>query len=928
MTVTSGAGSVLSRRDSETAADSLARELEAARARIAELEQSVANCHGILETAHDLIWRVDEAGRVLYVNGYVEEFLGFAPADALGRSVEAYLSRESAREVIIGLRKALFTSSPAAVFTANVEYRHRDGRLIPAELRLSAERDARGHIVALCGVSRDVTLRKRADLRLIESEERFRRAVKSSPFPIIIHAEDGEILAVSEGWTERSGYSHADIPTIAAWTERAYGTRRERAREVIEALYGATERREEGEFAVTCKDGATRYWEFSAAPLGRLLDGRRAVTSMAVDVTARKQAEDALRASEARYHTIVQTAMDGFWLGDTSGRILDVNDAYCRMSGYSATELLTMRIADLEVVEDDADVAGHMLRIMTRGEDRFETRHRRKDGTVFDVEVSVQHRPADGKVVAFLRDLTPSKQADERLRKLSNLVPGVIYQFRLHPDGRSCFPYASPGINDIYEVTPEEVLEDATIAFGRIHPDDVAAVSDAIFVSAGALSTFHSDFRVVLPRQGLRWRSCDATPERLPDGGTLWHGIITDVTERKRAEEDREDLEAQFRQAQKMESVGRLAGGVAHDFNNMLAVILGNIDLVLEQVDPASEMFRDLDEVREAGRRSADLTRQLLAFARKQVISPVALDLNATVAGMLSMLRRLLGEDVQVTWAPGRKLWLVNMDPSQVDQVLANLCVNARDAIVDVGTLTIETRNTTVDEQRCVGRPGLVPGEYVVLVVRDDGCGMDMETLSHLFEPFFTTKELGKGTGLGLATVYGVVKQNNGYIDVTSEPGFGTTFTIYLPRLVGTRERTTPAGAPVRITRGHETILLVEDEPTILRMTARMLEKHGYTVLGAGTPAEAIRLATEHGEGIDLMMTDVVMPGMNGLDLSVTVRAIRPSIQRLFMSGYTADVIARHGVLDGDLHFLQKPFSPESLFAAVRGALDAVDSDP
>jgi signal transduction histidine kinase len=394
-----------------------------------------------------------------------------------------------------------------------------------------------------------------------------------------------------------------------------------------------------------------------------------------------------------------------------------------------------------------------------------------------------------------------------------------------------------------------------------------------------------------------------------------------DRARRKQAEEEREKLQAQFNQAQRMESVGRLAGGVAHDFNNMLGIILGYAEMALYEARTGTPLHHSLKEIQKAARRSADLTRQLLAFARKQTIAPEVLDLNHTVEGMLNMLMRLIGENIDLAWMPGAGLWPVKMDPSQVDQVLANLCVNARDAIADVGKVTIETQNVTFDEAYCAGHAGFVPGDFVLLTVSDDGCGMDEETRRRLFEPFYTTKEVGKGTGLGLATVYGIVKQNDGYIDVYNEPVKGVTFKIYLPRYAG-RAVDTPAesAAEIPLCRG-ETVLLVEDEQAMLSVSKMMLEKLGYGVLIAGTPGEAMRLAEEHSGEIHLLVTDVVMPEMNGRDLADRLEPLYPNLKRLFMSGYTASAIAHHGVLDRGVHFIQKPFSLQDLAMKVRKAM-------
>lgn len=395
-----------------------------------------------------------------------------------------------------------------------------------------------------------------------------------------------------------------------------------------------------------------------------------------------------------------------------------------------------------------------------------------------------------------------------------------------------------------------------------------------------------------------------------------------DITERKQAEAEREKLQAQLIQAQKMESVGRLAGGVAHDFNNMLSIILGNTEMAMEGITPDDPLHDNLSEIFSAALRSADITRQLLAFARKQTIAPKVLDLNRTIKSMLKMLRRLIGEDIDLLWLPEKKVWPVRMDPSQLDQILANLCVNARDAIAGVGKITIETGTAIFDSAYCSEHPGFVPGDFVLLVVSDDGCGMDEEILSKLFEPFFTTKDADKGTGLGLATVYGIVKQNDGFINVYSEPDQGTTFRVYLPRYLPEAESPEKKISDKLTMVGTETILLVEDEPSILKMTKMMLERTGYMVLAAGTPGEAIALAREHAGEIHLLMTDVVMPEMNGRDLAKNLFSLYPNLKRLFMSGYTANVIAHHGVLDEGVNFIQKPFSKEQLGVKVREVLD------
>lgn len=393
-------------------------------------------------------------------------------------------------------------------------------------------------------------------------------------------------------------------------------------------------------------------------------------------------------------------------------------------------------------------------------------------------------------------------------------------------------------------------------------------------------------------------------------------GAFQDISSRRDAELERQKLHEELLHSQKLESVGRLAGGVAHDFNNIVSVILGHAEFSLQHLESSSPLRAELEEIRNAARRSAALTQQLLAFARKQAVAPQVLELNETVDGMLKMLRRLIGEHINLVWKPQASVWPIKMDPSQVDQILANLCVNARDAIAGVGEIVIRTENVNLEQSD----RDLPAGRFVLLSIEDDGQGIAQETLSHLFEPFFTTKSLGDGTGLGLATVYGIVKQNGGAIRVFSELGSGTVFQLYLPVFQGIldKEISHPSEEEVR---GGGTVLLVEDEPALLKLCQRMLETLGYRVVSAPSPHDALKLADEE-EEIHLLVTDVIMPHMNGRELATTLRQFHPGLKSLYISGYTAEVIAHQGVLEEDVHFLQKPFSLKDLSKSVSRALN------
>ena len=462
--------------------------------------------------------------------------------------------------------------------------------------------------------------------------------------------------------------------------------------------------------------------------------------------------------------------------------------------------------------------------------------------------------------------------------------------------------------SDISGFGREEAIGKSSAAMGWLDPADWAEFIEIVNREGRA-----HDFEVKSHSKSGQQILCKCWGELITISGRQHLlTIALDVTEHRR-------IEQQFIQAQKMESVGRLAGGVAHDFNNMLSIIIGHAGLALMKADNTNPLHHHLEEIHDAANRSAEITRQLLTFARKQDVEPKILDLNDTVSGMLKMLRRLIGEDIDLEWNPGSETSKVKIDPSQLDQIMANLCVNARDAISGVGKIDIQTENITLDNSLLPDQPDKAPGNYVMLTVSDNGCGIENDVIQHIFEPFYTTKELGKGTGLGLATVFGIVQQNGGYVRVSSEPGHGTTFRIYLPSVEDGTESISEADQP--LIGGNETILLVEDELAIMRLGAKMLSDLGYSVLSANSPEEAIGLADKYQGRIDLLLTDIIMPGMNGHDLSEQLLKSNVEMKCLFMSGYTSDVMAGRGNLDKSACFMQKPFSMATLSAKVREAL-------
>ncbi len=510
----------------------------------------------------------------------------------------------------------------------------------------------------------------------------------------------------------------------------------------------------------------------------------------------------------------------------------------------------------------------------------------------------------------------------QRLDEIVASVPGLVWEAWRRPDApdqRTAF--ISSHVEQMLGYTVAQALLTPDFLPNIIHPEDRAR---AIAEAAAAFESGNggiSQYRLVARDGRILWVEARTTVVKNAEGRPVgMRGVMMDITAGKETDRAKSQLEEELRQAQKIESIGRLAGGVAHDFNNLLTAINGYADLMLEDLAEDHRWRGAVTEIRRAGERAADLTGQLLAFSRRQLLQPRVLDLNVLVTDSTKMLKRLLGEDIEVITSLDPTLGHVTADAGQLHQIILNLAVNARDAMPRGGQLTIETQNVVLDEEQL--HLSLPPGAYVMLAVSDNGSGMDQETLSRIFDPFFTTKESTKGTGLGLSTVYGIVKQSGGTIFVYSEPGRGTTFKIYLPRSDKAVSATTEPRVEVDTLRGSETVLVVEDEEAVRKLIEQALRKYGYRVIEATNGAEALRVCENHDPPIRLMVTDVVMPGMSGRELAARVREQLPDLRVLYMSGYTDDTVIRHGLLDASMFFLQKPFTPSALARKVRETLD------
>jgi two-component system, cell cycle sensor histidine kinase and response regulator CckA len=628
--------------------------------------------------------------------------------------------------------------------------------------------------------------------------------------------------------------------------------------------------------------------------------------------------------SQQVFRLISENAADMIAVVDVQGQRVYNSQSYEKILGYSPEDL--QKSSSFEQIHPDDRQRVHEASLEARRTGvgkTLEFRMRHKNGSWRALESTASVISSTGgvpdRLVIVSRDITDRKKAIEALRvseasfrSLVEDAPYGIYQ----ADDEGCFLRVNPALQRMLGYSTSDELLDVNLEkeiFRRL--DDFRTMQQTLYS--------FDEFKDL----EIEWRKKDGTPITVrctgrrvkeENGTSALHEVFAeDVT-------DKRILEGRLRMAGKMEAIGRLSGGVAHDFNNILGVMIGYSQLLKRKLTSEKELSEYAAEIEKAGQRAASLTRQLLAFSRQQILTPTVLDLNTLIADMEKMLPRLIGEDIAVRIALDKDLGTVKADQGQVEQVIMNLAVNARDAMPAGGTLCMETANKQLDELYCREHPGAKPGRYVMLSVSDSGVGMDKETITHIFEPFFTTKELGKGTGLGLATVYGIVKQSDGYIGVNSSPGEGTSFQIYLPRV---DEPVAPTPAVVSLephAKGSETILLAEDSEALRKLAKSLLEGHGFHVLTASSGEEALERARQHPAPIDLLLTDVVMPGINGRVLAERLQGTRPTTKILYMSGYTDSFIAGHGVLDQKTNLLYKPFTEEQLIERVRKVLDMV----
>ncbi len=918
------------RADEETC-QNLNRQIARLNSRVSSLGAESQTFKTTLQSMGDALIATDTNGNVQQMNPAAEALTGFGQTEAIGQPLEnvfQIVNEVTGKEVERLVERLL--REPVVVDWANHALLiAKDHSELPVATCGAPIREMNGEVTGVVLIFRDQTATVATQNALKDSESCFRATFERSTVGVSLTGLDGRFVQVNQAFADMLGLSIEELQQID-FSQITHPDDLAKSQECARSLLA-------GERVTCCFEKRYRHRDghFVFAELGTTLvrdqvgEPLHFITSI-VDITKRRATEDALRASETRYRRLFEAAKDGILIVDANtGKIVDVNPFVLEMTGYSHEEFVGRELWEIGAFKDIAFSKASYAELQATGYVRYEDLPlKTRDGRTIDVEFVSNVYCVEGQDViqCNIRDITDRKQAERALRKKESLLSeserlGHVGSWLWDMQGPISW---SDEAYRLHGVSRETFVPTIESLLGLVYPGDRTAMQEWTAACAAAEEPCNLEYRIVMPDGKFRYimGQGQAVPGvgSKPDHAA---GTVQDITHQKVADFEREKLEEKLRVSQKMEAIGSLAGGVAHDFNNLLSVILSFTGFALEGVLAGDPLKADLLEVQKAAERAVLLTRQLLAFSRKQMLRPVLLDLNQTAVEVEAMLRRILGEDIDFVQVLAPDLGLTMVDPGQLAQVFMNLAVNSRDAMPAGGKLTIETANVEIDEEYATCHVAVTPGSYVQLAITDTGCGMDEQTKAKLFEPFFTTKPMGKGTGLGLSTVYGIVKQSGGNIWVYSEPDCGTTFKIYLPRIhADTTVALTKPVTVCRQPRGTETILVVEDEEALRGVAKRSLERAGYKVVTASDGDDALLRASQEAGTIHLLLTDVVMPRMNGKLLALELLKTRPMLKVLFMSGYTDDAIVHHGVLDAGTHFLAKPFTSVDVTRKVREVLD------
>jgi PAS domain S-box-containing protein len=866
------------------------------------------------DLAPGFLWLVDTNGRFLYANKTWEQFTG-SDLDQLNRfGWEQFNHPDEVSEVRDRWNRA---AEQGRQFEMELRYRRHDGEYRWMLARVVPLRDAAGQVQNWVGTSVDIHDLKQAEAALRSREQELTDFFENASVAIQWVAPDGTILRVNQAELDLWGYRRDEYVgrNITDFHED-----QEAADNLLRRLT-AGEALHDYPARIRCKNGTIKEVLIDSSAYfeeGRFVHTR----CFTRDVTAQRGVEQATE----RLAAIVKSSADAIVGKTLEGVVTSWNISAERIFGYPAEEMVGQSVFKL-IPEELHESERVLLEQIRRGEavQFSETERITKDGRRISIALSVSPiRDTQGRVVgasSIKRDITESKlaqealaQSQERLQLALNAARMGTWRWEVATNSLNW----DEGLNQLYGIAPGESITRYEQFLERVHQDDRAMVREAVGRAIEGGEALDYEFRIVLPDGRVRWLADQGRVVRDSNGKLLYMtGVCLDVTERRLVEE-------RLLQAHRMDSVGQLAGGIAHEANNMMSVVLGCADYVLQRTDLPEPVRQDVDQIWRAAKRTAGITQQLLAFSRRQILQPQVLDLNAMVRDLELILNRALGENRGLRMHLSPSLGQVRADPGQLEQVLLNLTLNARDAMEEGGRLTIETMNVVLDEAYTSAKPveSLKPGEYAALVVTDTGRGMDRATLGRIFEPFFTTKGVGEGTGLGLSTVYGIMKQSDGFIWVYSEPGLGTTFKLYFP-VVGHAPKDTEPLPPTPPGRTEELILVVEDEPMVRSMMARILRDCGYSVLEAASGREALEVLEAQTVPASLIVADVVMPDIGGREMAAQVAKRWPDVPVLFTSGYTGLEVISRGLLEEGREFVQKPLTPEGLARKVREMVDA-----
>jgi two-component system, cell cycle sensor histidine kinase and response regulator CckA len=874
------------------------------------LEANEAKYRELVQNANSIILRMDPKGKVTFFNEFAQRFFGYSEEAMLGCSVVGTIVPEtesSGRDLDFMIND--IGIHPEKYINNEHENVRRNGERVWVAWTNKAIRDGNGNVIETLCIGNDITKHKQLESLLEESEERYRRLFETANDGILLlEKHEGKITHANPAATEMLGYSKEEyigkkLQDIGVSLDTGDIQKIMQTLDKSGIIYY-------DDVPVKTKSG--QYIDTDIY----MVDRARLVQCNIRDITEHKKDEDELRL----FKNLINQANDAILVIDpVTGRFLDVNAKACNNLGYDREELLKMGVLDIDdiVMPDTLSWKAHVDNIKNEGHLFLEGRHRRKDGTTYPVEVNVQYISFEKSdyMVAVARDISERKKADEALQKsekkykdlFDSTLDGI---YRMDADG--VFILMNPaGAKMFGYESPDEIIGRKALEYWR-DPRDRDVFREELKIKKSV-----SDYRMKLKKK-------DGEPIELETSSTIkedkkgallgMEGIVRDVTERQK-------LKDQLLQAQKMEAVGQLAGGISHDFNNILTAMIGYGHLIKMKLKEDDPLKTYAEQILLLSDKAANLTKSLLAFSRKQIINPRPVDLNEVIKRIDHLLSRIIGEDIKLQALLSEKALIVMADPGQIEQVLMNLATNARDAMLEGGFLTIGMEKIAIDEEFIKEHGFGKEGAYALIAVTDTGAGMDRETREKIFEPFFTTKEVGKGTGLGLSMVYGIIKQHDGYINVYSEPGSGTTFRIYLPLIQGKADEIKPEVIQT-IERGTEIVLLAEDQTEVREFTKKLLEEYGYKVITAGSGQEAIDEFKAHKDEIQLLLLDVIMPNKNGREAYEEIKKIRPDIKVLFMSGYPADIIHKHDIIEKGFAYIEKPASPTKLLRKIREALD------